>query len=336
MKKILLALLLSLSISWFFLDKGPAPLEQRGMSLGLFSKEKNYSYLNDLKEMKGWGVTHVMLVVSWYQKDVRGSEIRPRDYDGDDVMTIPDEKLKEVIRQAHSLGLKTMLFPILRLEVRQDKDWRGVIQPKNLELWWKSYQTFILHYAQIAAEEGTDIFSVGSELLSREKETAHWKDLIAQVRRVFPGKLLYSANWDHYLHPEFWDDLDYLGVTAYYEVSKKKTPSLGELKQSWGYIQKELLRWKQMHPDKKLVFTEIGYPSVDGTAIYPWNYYLEGQADPEEQALCYRAFIDTWRDSKDLAGVFFWVWWGEGGLKDKSYTPRGKPAEKWLKGWYKS
>src|SRR4029453_309394 len=136
MKKILLALVLSISIPWFFLDKSPVALEQRGMSLGLFSKEPSYSYLNDLKDMKQWGATHVMLVVSWYQKDVRASEIKPRDYDGDDVMTLPDAKLKEVIRQAHSLGMKTLLFPILRLEVRVDKDWRGVIQPKNLDLWW--------------------------------------------------------------------------------------------------------------------------------------------------------------------------------------------------------
>ncbi|MBL7684621.1 MAG: hypothetical protein JNK65_01135 [Deltaproteobacteria bacterium] len=117
--------------------KGP-DLEQKGMSLGLFSKDPNYSYLKDLEEMKELGVTHVQLVVSWYQKDVKATEIGPRDYDGGDIMTLPDAKLREVIDQAHSLGMAVMVFPILRLEIRVDKDWRGVIAPSDFEAWWKS------------------------------------------------------------------------------------------------------------------------------------------------------------------------------------------------------
>jgi glycosyl hydrolase family 113 len=336
MKKLIFPILLILTLPFTFLGSRVEPLDQRGMSLGLFSKEPNYSYLKDLQELKDLGVNSVLLVVSWYQRDIHSTEIVPREYDGNDILTLPDSKLREVIRQAHSLGLHVLVFPILRLEIRNEKDWRGVIDPSDLGAWWKSYEKFTLHYAEVSASEGVELFSVGSELLSREEETGRWEDLIEKIKKVYPGKLLYSANWDHYQHPHFWKSLDYIGITAYHELSKTKTPTLSELKKKWQEIQKELLTWKKNYPDRKLIFTEIGYPSIDGTSVYPWNYYLEGDIDIEEQALCYRAFIDSWKKSKDLSGVFFWVWWGEGGPQDKSYTPRGKPAAAWLKKWYKS
>lgn len=311
------------------------PPEQRGMALGLFSKDLQYSYYNDLKEMKALGITDVLLVVSWYQHDIKSNEIVPRSYDGNDILTLPDEKLKEVIAQAHSLGMKVLLFPILRLEVRNGNDWRGIIAPADLNQWWRNYNRFVLHYAKLGQENSVEVLSIGSELLSREEETDRWSRLIDEVRKTYPGKLIYSANWDHYQHPQFWKLLDYIGMTAYYELSKTKTPVYKDLKAKWREIERDFLAWKAKYPDKKLVITEIGYPSIDGASMYPWNYFLEGEIDIDEQALCYKAFIETWKKSKALAGVYFWVWWGEGGGQDNSYTPRGKPAAKWIEKWYK-
>ncbi len=320
----------------FYLLSSPLQaLEQKGMALGLFSKDPQYSYEQDLKEMKEWGITDVLLLVSWYQHDVKSNEIVPLKDEKQDTYTIPDEKLREVIQQAESLGIRTVIFPILRLEVREDKDWRGVIEPSDKDLWWKNYEKFILYYAEIAATEKVSTFSVGSELLSREKETEKWKSLIEKVRKIYPGKLLYSSNWDHYQYPEFWGSLDYIGMTAYHELSKTKKPSLKNLQREWVKIRREVLAWKKKYPRQKLVFTEIGYPSVDGTSMHPWNYFMEGKVDLREQALCYRAFINSWKKVPQLAGVYFWVWWGEGGPQDKSYTPRGKPAARYLQKWYK-
>ncbi len=310
-------------------------LKQKGFALGLFAKESNYSYEQDLLQIKNWGATHVLLVVSWYQSDVKSTEIRPLPYDGADIMTLPDEKLREVIRQTNQMGLKAVVFPILRLEKREKDDWRGVIAPADLEKWWVSYEKFVLHYAKISAEEKADGFSVGSELLSREKDTEYWEKLIAKVRSSFTGWLIYSANWDHYQHPQFWDKLDYIGMTAYHELSKTKKPRYKDLKAKWMEIRHQILAWKKKHyPKKELVITEIGYPSIDGTSMYPWNYFLEGPVDLREQELCYRAFYSTWKNVKDLSGVYFWVWWGEGGAKDNSYTPRNKPSEKWVRKWF--
>ncbi|MGH7889233.1 MAG: glycoside hydrolase family 113, partial [Thermodesulfobacteriota bacterium] len=266
---------------------------QKGIALGLYAKDLNYSYEQDLREIKTLGADHVSLVVSWYQKDITSTEIYPHWEPVGDFDTIPDKKIIEVIREAHRLGLKVLLFPILRLEERKEKEWRGVVSPHNLAQWLESYKRFTLHYARIAAAHRVELFSVGSELCSVEGQVKFWEKLISKIRGFYQGKLLYSANWDHYKKIDFWEKLDYLGLNGYYELTDHKAPTIQELMKKWWEIDNELAGWQERHR-KKIIFTEIGYPSIDGACHKPWDYTRETVIDLEEQALCYEAFFLSW------------------------------------------
>ena len=104
----------------------------------------------------------------------------------------------------------------------------------------------------------------------------------------------------------------------------------------WRWIQSKLDRWQQRHR-KPLIITEIGYPCLETAAVNPWDYILKDDSKvvPEEQARCYISFFNSWEESRvELAGVFFYDWWGYGGESDPGYTPRDKPAEKVLQEWY--
>ena len=306
---------------------------QKGIALGLYSKDRNYSYRQELEEIHGTGADHVSLVVSWYQKDIRAIDIYPRQKPLGDFETTPDEVLEKVIQEAHRMGLKVFLFPILRIEERQEKDWRGVVEPSRLPIWLENYKRFTLHYARLAASQKVELYSVGSELCSIEKETQFWKQLISEIRVFYPGKLLYSANWDHYQKIRFWSDLDYLGLNGYYELTKDSTPNIEDLLKQWKEIEDKLSSWQKQN-QKQIIFTELGYPSIDGACGKPWDYTRETAIDLQEQALCYEAFFLAWSNSSSLGGVYFWNWYGQGGTNDHSYTPRGKPAEKVLTRWY--
>ncbi len=308
---------------------------QKGMALGLYAKDPHYSYEEDLKGIKALGVDHVSLIISWYQKNISSTDIYPHWKPIGDFDTTPDIKLTEVIRQAHGMGLKVFLFPILRIEERKDKEWRGNITPQNTEEWLQSYTRFTLHYAHIASRYGVELFSVGSELCSVEPELVFWKNLIKKIRTFYPGQLIYSANWDHYKKIGFWEDLDYLGLNGYYELAKNSTPTLQELTLKWWDIENEISAWQEQNR-KSIIFTEIGYPSIDGACSKPWDYTRVSPIDLEEQALCYEAFFLSWGRSQKLAGVYFWNWYGEGGTTDRGYTPRGKPAEKVIAKWFKN
>jgi len=306
----------------------------KGIALGLFHKERDADYKKELLEIRATGANAILLTATWYQYDIHANSIESRPMDGDKEFTIPDWLLIKVIREAHHLNLKVVLFPYLRLDQRKPREWRGVLDPKDFKLWARGYQAFILHYAALAARDGVGFLSVGSELGSMEEKKEFWEDLIRKVRANYRGKLLYSSNWDHYRFPSFWRNLDYISITAYFELTNSKDPKLAELMEKWREVKKRLLDFLAPYP-QKLIFTEVGYPSIDGAGKDPWNYFAEGKVDVEEQALCYQAFMETWGGTPQLEGVFWWVWYGEGGLNDNSYTPKGKPAEEWLKRWFR-
>jgi hypothetical protein len=170
-----------------------------------------------------------------------------------------------------------------------------------------------------------------------------WRQLIRDVRKVFPGKLSYSSNWDHYKVVEFWDELDLVCMTSYYKLSNEPNPSLETLIDAWKPIRRGLLRWQE-EIGKPLMFTEVGWCSQEGTSIEPWNYYHNQKptaAGHQEQARCYRAFMETWKHEllnekgSVIGGAIWWEWMNvPGGPEDYNYIPKGKPAEKELRKWF--
>lgn len=283
-----------------------------------------------IDEIADVGASHISLVVQWSQPDVSASRMAP-----DPKETLPDARLRGLIRRARARGIEVMLFPILWVEQRKIGEWRGTLAPIDPDAWWRSYETFVLHYAQIAHEEGASIYSVGSELASLEAEEPRWRALIAKVRAIYGGRLIYSANWDHYAEVPFWDALDLVGLTAYYELTKDPDASVAELTQAWRKVRDALLDWRALTRTRApLVFTELGYPSIDGTATAPWDYTRKTRVDLEEQRRCLEAFRRAWGHRDELAGVFFWNWFGPGGPDDRWYTLKGKPALDVVKRWY--
>ena len=282
-----------------------------------------------LDEIIDVGATDVSLIVRWAQHDTKASVIAPKD-----PLTPADDLVKWVIDQAHARGLRVFVMPILYVEERGRKNWRGTLKPGDEEAWWDAYGRFILHYATLLGSSSVELFSVGSELLNMEPEKERWVSLIERVRNVMPHtKLTYSSNWDSFEVPQFWDHLDVVGMTAYQELSSKKSPSVSELKQGWWPFEQRLDIWAR-ELDKRYVFTEVGYPSHALGAKYPWNYVSKSAPDPDLQARCYQALMEQWHGKERLEGVFIWNWFGPRSLEDRGYSPRGKPAERVLRHWF--
>jgi hypothetical protein len=300
----------------------------RGMSLGEHSELREPELTSKLNELRWLGVGHVSVVVSWSTPDVRGATIERTPG-----CTPRDEVLENVLRRARSLGFKVLLFPILDVRSRKGTEWRGALRPPDWDVWWKAYTRFVLHYAGLAARTRTEIYSVGSELITAEPMRARWKELVGKVRRVYKGQLLYSANWDHYSPVTFWDQVDLIGLTAYYKIAESAGAREEEMAASWRQIRRRLQAWSRKMK-RPIIFTEVGYPSLAGGAVAPWDYTQTTKVSLEEQLRAYRAFIRTWTGAAELSGVFFWDWYGQGGKADRSYTPRGKPAAEAIRTWY--
>lgn len=245
-----------------------------------------------------------------------------------------DEGISKTTELAKKLGIKTILKP--HLWVRDG--WPGDVMMKSdtaWQSWFRNYEKFILHYARLAQKNKIEIFCIGTELQQTTKREKEWRAIIAKVRSVFSGKLIYAANFhEEYEHIRFWDALDYIGVQAYFPLAKNQQAPLTELVKNWN---EPLAAIERVHKkyNKPVVFTEIGYRSDVDAAIEPWRWPQESsgiQISNEAQANCYQAFFKAVWNKNWLAGVYFWKWYPHGPrrMATLDFTPQGKPAEKVL------
>jgi exo-beta-1,3-glucanase (GH17 family) len=162
-----------------------------------------------------------------------------------------------------------------------------------------------------------------------------WRKLIGEIRKVYSGKLTYAANFNQeFEHVKFWDVLDFIGIQAYFSLSKNDNPSSEELANNWI---DHLESIEKIHKkfNKPVIFTEIGYRSTEDAAIEPWKWPQENRdaiSSIETQARCYEAFFKSAWKKDWLVGVYFWKWYPQGThrLQEIDFTPQGKLAEKIL------
>ena len=296
---------------------------QRGVALGLFATDPEWDYGDMLREIRALGATDVEIAVPWAQNGLDATAIAPGVGLSPSMPTV-----RRTLRQARKLGLRVLLFPLVRVRGRRPSEWRGLIRfadQTQADAWWTSYGAFLDEMARVAGEEGAERLSVGSELLALESERSRWEQLIREVRRVYPGRLLYSANWDHFDGVAFWDLVDEAGVTGYFELTPRRAPSGDELARGWRRAADALIAFAH-RTQQPLVLTEVGYPSLDGANMHPWDETRRADVDIEEQRQCYQAFADATAGASFVRGVYFWNWFGVGGPNDTGYSPRGKPA----------
>lgn len=252
--------------------------------------------------------------------------------------------LPEIVRNAHAAGLKVMLKPHLEMSAHVEAGggpWHNTIAMRteaDWREWFEGYGRYLLDYAGQARGAGADMLCVGRELdRTVALREADWRRLIARVRDVFPGPLVYSANFDSYRTVGFWDALDYVGVSAYFPLSASADPSLEDLATGWARALPGLEEVSRRF-GRPVLLTEVGYPAARGAAGTPW---AEGgpPADPWLQARCYEATLRAVAARPWIAGAYWWLWEGttRPPFRDASYSIQGKPASfvlaRWFRGW---
>ena len=88
---------------------------------------------------------------------------------------------------------------------------------------------------------------------------------------------------------------------------------------------------------RKVLFTEAGYTSQQGTTTQPNNYQLGTPPDDAEQAAAYQALLATFSGQPWWEGVYWWVWNAlpdDGSDHATNYSPRGKAAEGVIREWW--
>ena len=87
---------------------------------------------------------------------------------------------------------------------------------------------------------------------------------------------------------------------------------------------------------KPILLVEVGWCSMANAAHEPWDYTKsEVKLDLELQRKLYEGFFRSWYGNPNMAGFMVWEWepFNPGGPENRSYTPKGKPAERVLREW---
>lgn len=243
-----------------------------------------------------------------------------------------------LVAQARARGLAVLIVPHLWIET--PNSWRGEIDPQTPEGWsayQKSYQNFVMTWAKAAEEFGADAFSIGVECKSWSgRFGSYWLQLIAGVRSTFKGKLVYSANWDEAENVLFWDELDFVGINAFYPLADHDGADYSEYAKG---AERALASAGELAAivRKPLMFLEIGYTSRPNAAVKPWVWPedMPGmRVDEHEQARALAALIGASVTKPWFAGFFVWRYYAN--LDDVSqepgwgFSPHAKLAERVL------
>jgi hypothetical protein len=242
-----------------------------------------------------------------------------------------DEGIIECTEYAKARKMKVFLKPHIwfshgtftgDFELNSEADWQE---------WETNYSAYILHYAMLADSINIDMLAIGVELKSFILHRPDfWISLIDSVRQVYSGTITYAANWDNYTNVPFWDKLDLIGIDAYFPLSDQKTPDVEDLKSGWTEHFDAMHNFS-LSKNKKVIFTEYGYKSIDYTAFEPWNPVNSGNVNLQAQVNAYEALFQKFWEEDWFDGGFLWKWFEDhetaGGPQNKDYTPQNKPVE---------
>ncbi|WP_349657019.1 glycosidase-like protein [Xanthomonas sp. 10-10] len=235
------------------------------------------------------------------------------------------DAMRAALRQSHRSGLQ----PTLKVHVWVPGHWAGEVAPADQAAWFAAYRQALLPLAQLAEDEHAEALVVGTEL-RKLQDAPQWPELVAAVRKVYRGKLLYVADgMEHAETFRYWSLFDAVGTSLYPRLSDAAGARAAEMTAAAQRLQDLGQR-----VGKPVWVAELGLRSARGSLAAPWE-------SPEQRT----AAVDTrlqlqvlqqWRtvlQAHGVDGIALWCWYTDpaaGGPGDSDFTVQGKPAQQVL------
>jgi sugar phosphate isomerase/epimerase len=216
--------------------------------------------------------------------------------------------LEPAVEMAKARGVKMLWKPHLGYWGRFS--WRGAITYEDEAHWmrfFREYRTWMLDHARFAEKHKLPVLVVGTEL-EKMLHRPEWRPLIAEVRKVYKGKITWAANWDGVGRVPFWDALDYVGVQAYFPLGQA-TSSDDDFRRAFRAQFARLVTIADKAGNKPVMFTEVGFPRSPKAAAQPWVAENDGsKLAIALRARLLRVALDEMKRQPRLVGAFWWKW----------------------------
>lgn len=323
------------------MDTTPSPII-RGTNYGFLGKRgylRDPARRTDIARMRDLGIGTVALNLAIFQETFASTRIFQ-----DFVRTPDDLEVCGMVDDLHRAGMAVLLRPVLecwdstpRKDIRFPADGIGHLEgiaPRYWEAWFASYGEAMLHYARLAARLGCRLFSAGAELYPSEADEDGWSRLIAAIRAVYPGTVVYDSHPG--TEPRAWfAALDQLHVSCYCGADPaaidRQAGLMAGLARACG-------RPVALGEFGARSYRRAGLPVKLRGGEHNWTGVYDGEA----QDAVYRNTLARLWDEPWFAGALFWKWdetqdranYRTDPQGDTGYVVMGKPAEATIRAWY--
>lgn len=269
--------------------------------------------------------------------------------------------MRSALLLARQAGVQTAVFPTPRLGVEVDEWWAYTQRDFSWwVVWFERYRTFLLHHAELAQQSDAQALVLGGELINPalpggtlrdgspsgvpEDAETRWRQIIADVRQVYSGQIIWALPYTgEPPQVPFLDAVDQIYILWHAPLSDSDQGDLN------GMIARTV---ELLERDIKPLNSVAGKPLLLGLALPSANGGITGcvlgpdelclsmralgqpsddiasvELDLTEQAEGYAALLAA-VDAQDwLAGVVTRGYYPPAALQDKSFSIHGKPAE---------
>lgn len=332
----------------------------KGFSWGWTGRRGQYEGPEPKKSMQKLAETNATWVCLSFAAEMKTFDSPEILWSNNNPKMVTDDEIRLAIQLARNNNLKVIMKPVVNV---RDGTWRAWIKFKNEDNtkdlrawknWWRDFRSMLLHYAEIAQQTNCEILCLGCEMEATEDDEKKWRNLIADIRKVYSGAITYNANWGREDKIVWWDALDVISISAYYPVGSDdcnkaldaglstvpvSDSTVEAIKKRWQPIKENLAALSTKY-NRPILFIELGVCSAKGFSAAPWTHYQpDSLYDGDEQRRFYQATMETFWDEPWFMGFAWWAWLPqlytlEEAKSHTGFCIYGKPAEKLVTEWY--
>lgn len=278
---------------------------------------------SSLRELRGTGA-NVVAIVPLLQQPKADSTAVDRSLD------MSDGELAHVIRQAHKLGLHAIVDPHIQIPGGKPDDVR-MASDKDWSAWFHHYEQALVGLAAVAADERAEALVIGTDL-DQTVNRPEWQDLIARLRRVYPGRLVYAAQGSAGVaQVPFWNKLDAVGVTLFPMLDPEGGPA------KWRTAladERNRLVAQAKQAKRPLYIAELGFRAGPGATAQTASGTTP-PAPPIDEATQAHALAAWLAELSDPAIHTVLIWrWNNAAQDDGFIAQGGKIAQAMTKRWH--
>lgn len=269
------------------------------------------------------GVNSLAITFPLYTDALNSNSVYAQDVCKGPHQTPTATRVAVLVDLAHKDGFKVLLRPVIdeaSLRAQNPNNWRGLLAPTNLTLWFQNYLSTLRPYLIMAQKHHVESFAIQTELDSLSMKS-NWSSAFTLARALYKGNMQFTMLWADKVAQPHWPGVS-PGLDPYqWVLGVKNNATPATLLSSWNY---DLTHQAKLpYGPSAVTLDEVGIPAQDGAFAQPYSWGLPLSSNPFNQTVQANWFTMACAFAKThhMQGIYYWG----ANLNEGAKTLRTKP-----------